>query len=62
MRNNDVELYVLYRPPNAVSDSVSEIADIVRQAKKNSIVVRDFNLPEIDWNAGTARGRASVLL
>ncbi len=25
---NDVELYVLYRPPNAASDSVSEIADI----------------------------------
>jgi hypothetical protein len=59
---NDVELYVLYRPPNAVSDSVSEIADIVRQAKKNSIFIGDFNLPEIDWSAGVARGRASLLL
>jgi hypothetical protein len=58
---NDVELYVLYRPPNAVSDSVSEIADIVRQAKKNSIFVGDFNLAEIDWNAGTAMGRASMM-
>ncbi len=34
----------------------------MRQAKKNSIFVGDFNLPEIDWNAGTARGRANVLL
>ena len=29
---------------------------------KNSILVRDFNVPEIDWQEGQARGRAAKVM
>ncbi len=34
----------------------------MRLAGKNSLFIGDFNLPEIDWERGVARGRAATLL
>ena len=34
------------------------LAELIRSVERNSILIGDFNLPEIDWEAGTARGSA----
>ncbi len=55
-------MYLIYRPPSAQAESISELATVVREAGKNSILFGDFNLPDIEWELGTARGRAAELL
>jgi hypothetical protein len=44
----DVTCYLDYRPLGAGLDSCAELSDIVKNAEKNSILIGDFNLPEID--------------
>ena len=34
------------------------LAELIRSVERNSVLIGDFNLPEIDWEAGTARGSA----
>jgi hypothetical protein len=48
------------RPPNSAPESVGILADFVRTAQKNSVILRDFNLPGIDWqdwSSASGRGR-----
>jgi hypothetical protein len=54
-----VNFVILYRPPNSGQDNVLELCKILRDLKKETIVVGDFNLPEINWDAeqSGARGR-----
>jgi hypothetical protein len=54
-----VNFVILYRPPNSGHENVSELCKILRDLKKETIVVGDFNLPEINWEAeqSGARGR-----
>jgi hypothetical protein len=59
---SDVAFYLVYRPPSAPADSITELADIVRNSEKSCIFFGDSNLPQIDWEAGAARGRAEELL
>jgi hypothetical protein len=59
---SDVAFYLVYRPPSAPADSITELADIVRNSEKSCTFFADFNLPQIDWEAGAARGRAEELL
>jgi len=54
---HDVTIYLLYRSPNASAESIENLAGLIRSAEKNSILIGDFNLPEIDWGAGTAPAR-----
>jgi hypothetical protein len=58
----DVVMYLLYRPPSARPDSISEIASVISATGKKSIIIGDFNVPHIDWRLGEARGRASEIL
>jgi hypothetical protein len=52
---------VLYRLPNAVAESISEIGEVVRLVGKNGLFIGDFNLQDIDWERGVVR-RAVTLL
>ncbi len=45
---NDITVYLLYRPPSAPADSITELTEIVKKAVKGSVIIGDFNLPEID--------------
>jgi len=58
----DVTLYLIYRSPNAPAQSITELEQIVRAAEKNSVLIGDFNLPEIDWAMGTSSGRSRSLV
>jgi myo-inositol-hexaphosphate 3-phosphohydrolase len=59
---NDVAFYLVYRPPSAPADSITELVHMVRSAEKGCVFIGDFNLPMIDWEAGVARGKAEELL
>jgi Endonuclease-reverse transcriptase len=58
----DLTFYLIYRSPSSGQDSVSGISGLLRQSEKNCLFFGDFNLPEIDWERGMARGRAAKLL
>ena len=34
----------------------------LRHAEKNCVIIGDFNLPQIDWPAGMARGAGAVVM
>jgi hypothetical protein len=44
-----IKFIVIYRPPNSGPNNISELCKILGALKRNSIVLGDFNLPEIDW-------------
>jgi endonuclease/exonuclease/phosphatase family metal-dependent hydrolase len=54
----DVTIYLVYRSPNAQPEAMAELAQLVRTADKNSVIIGDFNLPEIDWERGTTAARS----
>jgi ribonucleases P/MRP protein subunit RPP40 len=58
----DLTVYLIYRSPSSRTTSISGISGLVSRAEKNSLFFGDFNLPEIDWEGGVARGRAAELL
>jgi hypothetical protein len=51
--------YLLYRPPSGGNLSKEQISEIFRSAEQNSLIIGDFNLPDIDWVSGTATSRSS---
>jgi hypothetical protein len=51
--------YLVYRPPTGGNTSKDGISEIFRNAEKNSVIIGDFNLPDIDWINGTAGSRSS---
>ena len=57
----DVTFYLVYRSPSSGPDSYVKLEDLIRSSDKNSVFFGDFNLPEIDWEMGRARGRAKQL-
>jgi Reverse transcriptase (RNA-dependent DNA polymerase)/Endonuclease-reverse transcriptase len=59
---SDITIYLIYRSPSSGSDSFSGMSTLLRNAEKNSVFVGDFNMPDIDWESGTARGRAKEVL
>ena len=53
-------IYLVYRPPS--SADMDGLVKIIQQSGPNTIMVGDFNLPSIDWEHGTATGRAQEFL
>jgi Reverse transcriptase (RNA-dependent DNA polymerase)/Endonuclease-reverse transcriptase len=51
----DTTLYLVYRPPNSSQQNTVFLADLIRNAAPNSILIGDFNLPGVDWETGEAR-------
>ena len=58
----DITVYLIYRPPSGGATSIDDLTALISAAEKRSIFIGDFNLPEINWDDGTARGRAAALL
>ena len=54
-----LNIILVYRSPNSCPENTEELSRIIRGMKSNTIIIGDFNLPGIDWEAGTAypRGR-----
>ena len=45
----DIHLHVFYRSPNATDEMNEEVLAYVKGIPQNSILIGDFNYPEIDW-------------
>jgi hypothetical protein len=58
----DITIYLVYRSPNATVKAMAGLVDLVKNVKKNTIVIGDFNLPDIDWSTGEAARRSETFL
>lgn len=58
----DITIFLIYRSPNATQESIDNLAALLRSAGKNSILIGDFNLPEVNWETGLAPGRLGALM
>jgi Endonuclease-reverse transcriptase/Reverse transcriptase (RNA-dependent DNA polymerase) len=58
----DITCYLIYRPPNSSAENMTNLAELLRTADKNSVFIDDFNLPSVDWEAGTARNNEKIVL
>jgi hypothetical protein len=55
---NDVTFYLVYRSPNSPPEAMKDLEGLVKSVGRNSILIGDFNLPDIDWEAGTGARRS----
>jgi len=53
-------LYLVYRPPS--STDMKGMVEIIKNVGPNSILIGDFNLPGIDWQAGTSDRKSKDFL
>jgi hypothetical protein len=47
---SDITIYLVYRSPNATVEAMASLVDLVKNVRKNTIIIGDFNLPDIDWS------------
>ena len=52
----DVKLHVIYRSPNSSEENNQKLIEYINCVPENSVIVGDFNLPEINWNTLSASG------
>jgi Endonuclease-reverse transcriptase len=52
-----VNVYLIYRPPAGGQVSKEQLCNLINTVDGNSVLVGDFNLPEISWASGQARGK-----
>jgi hypothetical protein len=48
--------YVIYRPLSGRYVSKTMLGDLIKNAEKKCTMIGDFNLPDIDWATGAAKG------
>ncbi len=56
---DDVTIYLVYRSPSSPLEAIVELENLVKSLSRNSILIGDFNMPDIDWEAWTG-ARKSV--
>ena len=57
----DITFYLIYRSPNAPPTAIAGLIELAMAAPKNSILIGDFNLPEVLWDQASATGRTREL-
>ena len=48
--SEDIHIHCIYRSPNATETMTQEIIDYIKNIPQNSILVGDFNYPEVNWS------------
>ena len=61
-RCGDVNLYVVYRSPNSTKANDDDLVKWVKEMRGPTIIIGDFNFPDIDWSAGIAGSRGRNFL
>ena len=59
---NDITVYLIYRPPNGGQVSLDNLTRLLTGVESRVILIGDFNLPEVDWEAGTGAARSRTVL
>ena len=49
-KSSDIHLHVIYRSPNSSMEVIENVNRYVENAPDNSILIGDFNYPEINWS------------
>ena len=58
----DVTVYLLYRPPSGGQGSIADLTNLVRSVEERSILIGDFNLPEVEWSNWRTAARSREFL
>ena len=59
---DDITVYLIYRPPGGGQSSIERLTELVRGAEARSILIGDFNLPEVNWATGQTGARSRLFL
>jgi hypothetical protein len=62
MTKNPVHIILIYRPPNSGKNNLDLLCELIENSQENTILVGDFNLPEIDWARKTSGNRGKKFL
>ena len=58
----DLSVILIYLSPSSGAENIRELEELIRTRGKNTILIGDFNFPDLDWEKGTASGRTKGLL
>ena len=59
---DDITVYLIYRPPGGGQESIEGLTELVRTAETRTIMIGDFNFPEICWDSGQTAARTRTFL
>jgi hypothetical protein len=61
-KSEKLNIILAYRPPSSGLTNTTELCDILRRMKDNTILIGDINMPGIDWLEERADTRGRELL
>ena len=53
----DVTVCLVYRPPSGGQDSITNLTNLIKTVEGKTVLIGDFNFPEINWETGRTAGR-----
>ena len=56
-----VNIILAYRPPNSRKENTTKLCELLENRPKNTILIGDINLPNIDWTTGQSDSRGREL-
>ena len=58
-KGSPLNIVLIYRPPTSGNQNIDNLCDLLKNLDRNSIVIGDVNLPDINWldDSSTSRGR-----
>ena len=57
--SEDIQIHIFYRSPNATEEMTDEVIKYIDNIPTNSVLVGDFNYPDIDWSTLSCVNAAS---
>ena len=60
--NDFLNIYLVYRPPSSSLYNYEKLCDLMKNVPKNSIVIGDFNFPNINWEEMTCSSQCEEFL
>ena len=61
-RPEPLYIYLVYRSPNSPREDLEVLGELLRKVEENSIVIGDFNLPDVNWEEGLYSLRSEVVV
>jgi hypothetical protein len=62
LTTNPINIILVYRPPNSGNANTDELCKIIDNADGDTILIGDFNFPEIKWQTNTTTARSQAML